>query len=147
MKFFSYINIFTQVVLGISQSLKSCLKYSFLILKNMFKKIVFFFKNQYFFYTIFTFEKYLFQSSEVAFHVYIYIQKVSYVFEYILKKCFKREEISTFLQKSVLFFILFLHLKIFISIIRSCIDVYITFGKFHTYLNTYEDSIFKHSNI
>ena len=65
----------------------------------------------------------------------------------IWKKNFKHKKMSTFLQKSVLFFILFLHLKIFISIIRSCIDVYITFGKFHTYLYTYEDSIFKHSNI
>ena len=65
----------------------------------------------------------------------------------IWKKNFKHKKMSTFLQKSVLFFILFLHLKIFISIIRSCIDLYITFGKFHTYLYTYEDSIFKHSNI
>ena len=39
LKFFSYIHIFTQVVLGISQSWKSCLKYIFLILKNMFKKM------------------------------------------------------------------------------------------------------------
>ena len=77
---------------------------------------------------------------------YIWILNV-YTIPTFEKKNFKDKKISTFLQKSVLFFILFLHLKIFISIIRSCIDVYITFGKFHTYLNTYEDSIFKHFNI
>ena len=77
---------------------------------------------------------------------YIWILNV-YTIPTFEKKNFKDKKISTFLQKSVLFFILFLHLKIFISITRSCIDMYITFGKFHTYLNTYADSIFKHSNI
>ena len=77
---------------------------------------------------------------------YIWILNV-YTIPTFEKKNFKDKKISTFLQKSVLFFILFLHFKIFISITRSCIDMYITFGKFHTYLYTYEDSIFKHSNI
>ena len=121
------------------------------------KKLVLFFKNQYFFSYYFYILKYLFQLPEVALicishsesfiRIWIHMQIQFLNIPTFEKKNFKHKKMSTFLQKSVLFFILFLHLKIFISIIRSCIDVYITFGKFHTYLYTYEDSIFKHSNI